>query len=76
MKNVIALIIMSGAIGRLMWLGADIYFFMDVPSALYIVLFLYRASLIAFGSEGTLKSIYSLKYLFTAKRVGAPKHSI
>jgi transcriptional regulator with XRE-family HTH domain len=69
-KNFIALIMMSGAIGGLMWIWADIYFFLNVPSALYIIFFVYAASIISFGSDGTLESIYSLKYLFTDEIMG------
>lgn len=69
-KNLIALMIVSGAIGGLMWLGANIYFFMDAPSVLYIVFFLYAATIISFGTDGTLKSFIGLKYLFTDELQG------
>lgn len=69
-KNSIALAVISGAIGMLMWLGADAYFFLDGPSALYLILFVYASTIITFGTNGMLKSLSCLRYLFSDEMVG------
>lgn len=70
MKNLIALIIISSAIAMLIYLGAGIHLYLDAASALYIILFVYAATIITYGTEGFFKSITSLKYLFTDEIVG------
>ena len=70
MKNVLALAILSGVVVMLFTLAGNTAFFVNVPSALYLVLFLYAATIIAFGTEGLMKSLYGLKYLFTDEMVG------
>ncbi len=70
MKNFLALLIISGVIGMLFVLAGSIDLFMDVASALFLVLFLYAATIIAFGTDGLFKSLLGLKYLFTDEMVG------
>jgi transcriptional regulator with XRE-family HTH domain len=70
MKNLIALLIISGAIGMLIILGASVKFYMDAASGLFLILFLYAATIITFGTSGMLKSLVGLKYLFTDEMVG------
>lgn len=70
MKNFLALIVISGAVAMLVILGASIKLYTDVASAIYLVLFLYAATIIAFGTSGMIKSLAGLKYLFTDELVG------
>lgn len=70
MKNFIALLIISGAIGMLIILGASAKFYTDAASGIFLVLFLYAATIITFGTSGMFKSLAGLKYLFTDEMVG------
>ncbi|WP_019028083.1 helix-turn-helix domain-containing protein [Colwellia piezophila] len=70
MKNIFALLVISGAIAMLIILGASAKFYLDVASAIYLVLFLYAATIITFGTHGMFKSLTGLKYLFTEEMVG------
>lgn len=70
MKNFIALLIISGTIAMLIVLGANAGFYMDAASGLFLILFLYAATIVTFGTSGALKSITSLKYLFTDEIAG------
>jgi len=70
MKNTIALLIISGAIGMLIILGASAKFYIDIASGLFLILFLYAATIITFGTRGMFKSLEGLKYLFTEEMVG------
>ena len=70
MKNMIALLVISGAIGMLILFGANANFYMDEASGLFLILFLYSATIITFGTQGMFKSIAGLKYLFTDEMVG------
>ena len=70
MKNMIALMIISGAIGMLIILGASAKIFIDIASGLFLILFLYAATIITFGTTGMFKSLTGLKYLFTEEMVG------
>jgi transcriptional regulator with XRE-family HTH domain len=70
MKNTIALLIISGAIGMLIILGVGSTFYMDAATGIFLILFLYAATIIAFGTNGMFKSISGLKYLFTEEMVG------
>lgn len=70
MKNMIALLIISGAIGMLIILGASVKSYIDVASGLFLILFFYAATIITFGTSGMFKSLVGLKYLFTEEIVG------
>ncbi len=70
MKNIIALLVISGAIGMLIILGAGANFYLDGASSIYLILFLYAVTIITFGIDGMYKSLTGLKYLFTEEMVG------
>ena len=70
MKTLLALAVVSGAIGMLLYLAAGIHLFLDAPSLIYLLLFLYAVTIIIFGTDGMLKSLSGLKYLFTDEMVG------
>lgn len=70
MKNALALVILSGVIIMLIVLGGGIEHYLDAASALFLVLFLYAATIVAFGTSGLLKSLSGLKYLFTDEMQG------
>ncbi len=70
MKNLLALVVILGAIVMLVILAGSTDLVIDVTSGLFLVLFLYSATIIAFGTDGTLKSLGGLKYLFTDELVG------
>ena len=70
MKNLIALLMISGAVGMLIILGASVKHYMDAASGLFLILFLYSATIATFGTSGMLKSLSGLKYLFTEEMVG------
>ncbi|REL36249.1 helix-turn-helix domain-containing protein [Thalassotalea euphylliae] len=70
MKNLMALLVITGAIAMFVVLGESASLVIDVQSGLFLILFLYAATVIAFGTKGMLKSIQGLKYLFTDELVG------
>lgn len=65
MQNFLALLVVIGAVGMLVLLGGDLVMFADYFSALFLGLFIYAATVIAFGSNGLMKSITGLRYLFS-----------
>jgi transcriptional regulator with XRE-family HTH domain len=73
MKNMIALLIISAAIGMLIILGPSWKFYIDVATGIFLILFLYAATIITFGTSGMFKSLQGLKYLFTDEMVGGSK---
>jgi len=73
MKNIIALLIISSAIGMLILLGASTALYMDAASGIFLILFLYAATIITFGTSGLFNSLTGLKYLFTEEMVGGAK---
>ncbi|WDE00336.1 helix-turn-helix domain-containing protein [Thalassomonas actiniarum] len=70
MKNIVALLVISGAIAMLIILGASAKLYIDVASGLFLILFLYAATIVTFGTHGMFKSLAGLKYLFTEEMVG------
>jgi transcriptional regulator with XRE-family HTH domain len=70
MKNAVGLFIISSVIWASVSSGANILAFVDIPAALFVFLLLYAISLISLGSEGTLKSIIGLRYLFSDEMLG------
>lgn len=70
MKNFIALLVISGAILLLMYLAGSPYLFIDAASGLFLILFLYAATIVSFGTHGMFMSIAGLKYLFGDEIVG------
>jgi len=65
MQTALGLTVIIGAIAMLIVLAGEINFYIDYASLLFLVLFMYSATVIAFGPHGLIKSITSLKYLFS-----------
>ena len=65
MQTALGLAVIIGAIVMLIVLGGSINLYIDTASLLFLVLFMYSATVIAFGSHGLIKSITGLKYLFS-----------
>jgi len=70
MKSLIALLIIAGSVGMFIIQGASARHYMDGASGLFLILFLYAATIVTFGTSGMLKSLSGLKYLFTDEMVG------
>ncbi|MDG1750179.1 MAG: helix-turn-helix transcriptional regulator [Thalassotalea sp.] len=70
MKNLLALIVITGAIVMLIALAGSAGLVIDAASGLFLLLFLYAATIISFGTDGMIKSLLGLKYLFTDELVG------
>ena len=66
MQGIIALLVVFAAITMLVVLGGDIGMFSDGYSALFVLLFMYAATAIAFGGQGLVKSVVGLRYLFAS----------
>ncbi len=66
MQSVLGLVVVVFAVGMLFMLGGDLGMFTDVWSALFLGLFTYACTVIAFGSHGLVKSITGLRLLFTS----------
>jgi transcriptional regulator with XRE-family HTH domain len=67
MQSFLALLVVAGAIAMLAILAGDITMFLDAASILFIILFMYAATIIAFGSAGLIKSFKGLSYLFASE---------
>lgn len=69
MQSAFAMSIVIGVIVMLIKLAggfaANAYF--DAASALFLILFIYSATVIAFGAHGMTKSMLGLRYLFTSE---------
>ena len=72
MQSAFALIVVAAAVYMLITLGGDIGMFSDLLSALFLVLFMYAGTTIAFGSHGLVKSITGLSYLFASDISSSP----
>ncbi|MBA6253120.1 helix-turn-helix domain-containing protein [Colwellia sp. MB3u-55] len=70
MKNLLALVVISGTVAMLVILAGSTDLVIDGLSGVFLVLFLYAATIIAFGTDGMIKSLIGLKYLFTDELVG------
>ncbi|MGB1262055.1 MAG: helix-turn-helix domain-containing protein [Cognaticolwellia sp.] len=66
MQSVIALLVIFSAVIMLVMLGGDLAMFSDYYSGVFILLFMYAATAVAFGGHGMIKSIIGLKYLFAS----------
>jgi len=64
MQSALALFVVCGAILMLVTLGGDIGMFTDFYGVLFLLLFTYACTVVAFGSHGLIKSITGLRYLF------------
>ena len=65
MQTTFGLAVIIGATIMLIILSGGINFYLDYASLLFLVFFMYSATVIAFGSHGLIKSIIGLKYLFS-----------
>ena len=69
MQSAFALSVVIGVIVMLIKLasGFAAHFYLDIASALFLILFIYSATVIAFGARGMIKAMLGLKYLFTTE---------
>lgn len=67
MHGIIAIVVFWGAISFLMILGGELKMFFDVYSLLFMFFFTWAGTLVAFGVDGLLKSLFGLKYLFSGE---------
>jgi len=72
MQSLVALIIVCSSIIMLSLLAGNLKIFMDLYSILFLVLFTYSSTIIAFGSHGLFKSIKGLAYLFSSEVSSSP----
>ena len=72
MQSLIALIVVCSSIIMLSMLAGNLKMFMDLYSILFLVLFTYSSTVIAFGSHGLFKSIKGLRYLFASEISSSP----
>ena len=70
MKNMLALFVILGATAMLIVLAGSINLVIDIASVLFLLLFLYAATIIAFGTDSMIKSVMGFKYLFTDEILG------
>lgn len=75
MQSAFALFVVVAAIAMLLVLGGGIGMFSDLFSALFLILFMYAGTTIAFGSHGLIKSIAGLSYLFANDISSSPATS-
>jgi transcriptional regulator with XRE-family HTH domain len=66
MQSFLALLVVAGAIAMLAILAGDITVFADIASILFVLLFMYAATVVSFGASGLIKSIKGLSYLFAS----------
>ena len=64
MQNFLALFIVTGAIVILTMIAGQISWFLDYISAIFLIMFMYACTIIAFGTQGMIKSIKGFSYLF------------
>lgn len=67
MQNFLALIVVTGVVILLTILAGGIKQFIDVQSILFVLLFMYATTVIAFGSTGLIKSVKGLSYMFASE---------
>lgn len=64
MQSFLALLVVMGAVIMLGVLAGNLTMFIDIASILFVLLFMYAATVISFGTLGLIKSIKGLSYLF------------
>jgi len=72
MQTTIGLTVIIGAIVMLIYMAGGIDFYIDFPSLLFLVLFMYGTTVISFGSHGLFKSLAGLRYLFSSDIAKTP----
>ena len=65
MQSAFALFVVCGVVVMLTVLAGGLSMFIDFYSFLFLALFMYSGTVIAFGSKGLVKSILGLRYLFS-----------
>ena len=73
MKNFLALVVILGTVVMLTILAGALNALIDGQTILFMTLFLYSATILAFGTDGMFKSLAGFKYLFTDEMVGGSK---
>lgn len=64
MQSFLALLVVIGAVIMLGVLAGNLTMFIDIASILFVLLFMYAATVISFGTLGLIKSIKGISYLF------------
>ena len=72
MQNLIALLMIGGAIGLLVFLAGAVAMYIDAASILFVLLFMYACTAIAFGPGGLIRSITGLRHLFSQTLSASP----
>jgi len=72
MQSLVALIMVGGSIVMLFLLAGNLKMYMDFYSILFLILFTYSSTVIAFGHHGVFKSIKGLGYLFASEISPSP----
>ncbi|WDD98409.1 helix-turn-helix domain-containing protein [Thalassomonas actiniarum] len=72
MQSFIALLVVAGAILMLFLLGGELKHFSDFYGGLFLALFMYACTAVAFGPHGLMKSIRGLRYLFASEISPSP----
>jgi transcriptional regulator with XRE-family HTH domain len=67
MQSFLALVVVTGAVTMLAILAGGMTIFIDIASMLFLLLFIYAATVISFGSSGLIKSIKGFSYLFASE---------
>ncbi len=70
MHGVIGLSVISTAIGMLFVLGGNAKIFIDWYGLVFLLAFVYAATIVSFGVNGLFRSLSGLKYLFTQEIIG------
>jgi DNA-binding XRE family transcriptional regulator len=73
MKNIFVMLMIAATVITAMSFGHNPFFYINVPSVAFVFLFTYLVTIIAFGTDGMIKSIASFKYLFTDEMAGGAK---
>lgn len=66
MQSFLALIVVVAAVLMLLVLGGDLGMFADVYGILFLLLFMYSCTVVAYGFYGLRQSIIGLRYLFSS----------
>jgi transcriptional regulator with XRE-family HTH domain len=72
MQSFLALLVVCGAILMLILLGGNLAMFADFYGVLFLILFTYSSTIIAFGTHGFIKSLSGLSYLFANEVTHTP----
>lgn len=72
MQSAFALLVVFGTIVFGLFLAGGINIYIDIFSVIFVVLFMYSGTVIAFGTQGLIKSITSLRFLFTNEIAETP----